>query len=104
MKKYILSNQAERDITEIVRYIRKDNLQSAMTMSKAIRRTCILVGRMPHIGRIANDINSGDLYYLPVEKFYNYLVFYILIKKQPLIVRILHTKRDIPTVMKKWYK
>jgi plasmid stabilization system protein ParE len=104
MQKYTLSNQAEQDITEIVKYIRKDDLQSARTMSKAIRRTCVLVGRMPHIGRMANDINSGDLYYFPVEKFYNYLVFYILINKQPFIVRVLHSRRDIPSVMKKWYK
>ena len=103
MKKYTLSNQAEQDISDVVKYINKDNLQSARKISIAIRHTCVLVGSMPRIGRVASDINSRELYYFPVEKFHNYLIFYILIRESPLVVRVLHAKRDIPTIMKKWY-
>ena len=103
MRKYRLSNQAEQDIVEIVKYIRKDNLQSARKIVKATRQTCNLIGDMPRIGRVASGVSSERLYYFPIKKFHNYLVFYILIDKMPFMVRVLHAKRNIPTIMKKWY-
>jgi len=103
MRKYRLSNQAEQDITEIVKYVSKDNLQSARRVVKAVRQTCKLIGDMPRIGRIAKDVGFKELYYFPIKKFHNYLVFYILIDKMPFMVRVLHAKRNIPTIMKKWY-
>ena len=104
IKKYVLSKRAEKDINEIVSYIYKDNQKSAVNVLRSIRSSCSLVGRMPLIGRTAEDVNSKDLHYLPVEKYSDYLIFYILIKNKPLIVRVLHAKRSIPTIMEKWYK
>lgn len=103
IKKYNLTKQAEIDINKIVIYINKDNAVSANKVLRAIRSSCSLIGRMPKIGRTAEDVNSKDLYYLPVEKFLNYLIFYILVENKPLIVRVLHARRDIPTIMSNWY-
>ena len=103
MARCFLSKRAEQDIEEIVSYIRKDSLQDSLKVMRAIRRTCELVGTMPQIGRKANDIGFEELYYFPVKKFGNYLLFYILMDKRPLILRVLHARRDIPMIMKKWY-
>jgi len=104
MQKYILSKKAEQDIDEIVSYISVDNKKNANKVLLAIRNSCSLIGRMPKIGRVDESIYSKELYYLTVEKFSNYLIFYILIKNKPLIVRVLHAKRNIPTIMKSWYE
>ncbi len=103
MARYFLSKRAEEDIEKIVSYIRKDDSRNSLKVMRAIRQTCELVGTMPQIGCRANDIGFKELYYFPVKRFNNYLLFYILMDKRPLILRVLHARRDIPMIMKKWY-
>ena len=102
MRKYILSKKAESDIDNLVKYVSKDNPRSALSLSKAIQQTCSLTSEMPLIGRVADDIILDEIRFLPVIKFPNYLIFYTLLKKSILIIRVLHSKRDIPALMAKW--
>jgi len=102
MRKYILSKKAESDIDNLVKYVSKDNPRSALSLSKAIQQTCSLTSEMPLIGRVADDIIPDEIRFLPVIQFSNYLIFYTLLEKLILIIRVLHSKRDIPALMVKW--
>jgi plasmid stabilization system protein ParE len=104
MAKYILTEKAEEDMDEILKYVLdKSNEKTASLLLNAVHKTCKLISRMPRIGRRNEAISSEELYNLAVDKFSNYLLFYVLINDVPVIVRIIHGKRDIPMILNKWW-
>ena len=102
MNKYVLTNQAQADIEGITDYLLERSVKSALAVGTAIHKTCRMIGDMPEVGHIVDSIGS-DLRQVVVSKYSNYVVFYVLAYGSPLIVRVLHAKRDIPTLLTEWY-
>ena len=103
MGTYYLSRSAQDDIDSITEYIASDNPKAALVVAKGIRKACQLIGDMPGIGRIDETVGAGEIFHFPVNKFPNYLVFYVIDSGHPVIVRVLHAKRDIPNLFARWY-
>lgn len=103
MARYLLTPAAQRDICEITAYIKKNSSRGALAVAREIKRICKLVGSMPYIGHLAEDIGAGELYHLPAGKYANYIIFYVLKDETPVIVRVIHAKRDIPALLSRWY-
>jgi len=102
MGKFVLSNQAQADIDEISDYLAERSVKSALAVGAAIYKTCSMIGDMPDIGHTVDSIGS-ELRQVIVGKYRTYVVFYVVTHGVPLIVRVLHAKRDIPTLLHEWY-
>jgi len=100
---YTLTNKAEDDIEGIVDYINERSPRGAISVAREIHRICSLVGDMPLMGHAVEGIMAGELLHLPAGKYSNYLIFYIVVDDAPIVVRVIHAKRDIPTLLKDWY-
>lgn len=83
---------AEKDLTEIVKYIQIDNPASALKLLDAIDNTMSKLTNFPYMGHASKDQRLIQLNYrmLVVE---NYLVFYVVLDDVVEIRRILHGKR-----------
>ena len=103
MGQYTLTNEAESDIVGIVEYINERSPRGAINVAREIRRICSLVGDMPLIGHVVEGVGVGELLHLPAGKYSDYLVFYVVVENTPVIVRVIHAKRDIPTLLNTWY-
>ena len=103
MGRYYLTQEAQNDISEIAAFIKQDSPTSALNVVREIRRACGIVAEMPGIGHLVDDVGANDLYRLPAGKYTNYIIFYVIEGNQPVVVRVLHAKRDIPTLLEHWY-
>ncbi len=99
MQKYSLTNEAESDIINIFDYISADNKISAKKVVRSIKSTFDMISDMPHIGRVVHNIDVSFARIVPVRKFHNYVIVYIIIDEAVLIVRVLNARRDIPTIL-----
>ena len=83
---------AEKDITEIIDYISKDNPNAAIWLIDKIDERIKELSDFPEIGKTPHDERLKQLGYriLIID---NYLVFYIIKKQEIEIRRILHGKR-----------
>jgi len=83
---------AERDITEIIDFISRDNPNTAIRLIDKIDDRIKELSDFPEIGKIPKDERLRKLGYriLIID---NYLVFYVLKNNEIEIRRILHGKR-----------
>jgi len=91
--------QAEQDITEAVTYYLEQDAPIAAERFIAALETAIKhIGRNPDFGspRYASELGLNDLRFWKI-KAYPYLIFYVELKDQIDIWRILHGQRDIPS-------
>jgi toxin ParE1/3/4 len=102
MENYVLTNKALVDIEEIVDYLAEESVKSALAVATAIHKTCRMIGDIPDIGHSVDSIGT-DLQQITVRKYRNYIVFYIITHSVPLILRVIHAKRDLPTLLSEWY-
>jgi toxin ParE1/3/4 len=91
MPKYHLSSQADIDLTEIVDFIAKDNIDAALAVDARFTDMFEMLGQSPKIGKERADLEYG-LRSFPVD---SYVVFYRGWSNDVLIVRVLHAARDI---------
>ena len=61
-----------------------------------------MIGGMPEVGHVVESIGS-ELRQMVVSKHRDYVVFYVVTHGIPLVVRVLHAKRDIPTLLHERY-
>ena len=83
---------AEKDLTEIIKYIRIDNPNAALTFLDDIDKAISKLAFFPYIGHIPKDLRLIQLNYRMIV-VWNYLVFYVLFNEVVEIRRILHGKR-----------
>ena len=83
---------AEKDITNIIDYINKDNPNAALKLIDKIDSRIKELRNFPEIGKIPSDQRLKKLGYriLIID---NYLVFYVIKNQEIEIRRILHGKR-----------
>lgn len=83
---------AEQDITEIVEYIRNDDLSLALSMLNRMDEAINNLSMFPFSGVVPDDVRLQSLNYriLIVD---NYLVFYVVMEDIIEIRRVFHGKR-----------
>lgn len=91
MAKFIISDQAEKDIDEILIYIAADNLDAAIAFNDHLTRLFEMLAENNEAGRERPELKE-DLRSFPEG---NYLIFYRLWAGNVAIVRVLHGARDL---------
>ena len=97
--------QAERDIEDIVVYIAIDNLEVAERFLLAFKECLERLSEFPLIGveRFSfRDERLQSLRMWQIPSFEKYLVFYTVSDETIDIVRVLHSSRDISTILAKF--
>lgn len=84
---------AQRDIKDIVSYIKRDSPNAAMKMIKTFDERIKILADFPESGKVPKDVRLKYSGYRIVVVG-NYLVFYVIKNNTVEIRRILHGKRD----------
>lgn len=97
MTGFSLAPEARSDIQEIWTYIADDNLEAAGRVRRAFLEACRLLAIHPRVGHKRADLTTrGDVLFWPV---YSYLIVYRPRTKPIQILRVLHGKRDVKSVL-----
>jgi toxin ParE1/3/4 len=93
MSKYIFTNKAVEDLTEIWEYtIETWSEQQAEKYYHTIIKMCIKLSEKPNLGKDYSQIYPGLL----AQKIEKHLIFYRLLENHKIeITRILHEQMDI---------
>ncbi|HKA56912.1 MAG TPA: type II toxin-antitoxin system RelE/ParE family toxin [Candidatus Binatia bacterium] len=77
-RRIIIRPRADRDVTELARYIAEDNAEAALRFYEAAEESFNQLTRMPHLGpaREYRNPRLRGLRTWPVTGFRNYLIFY----------------------------
>lgn len=92
---YTLSRRAQRDLQTIADFIKRDNPSAALRWVNYLEKQCQKLADMPHIGRLREDL-AKSLRSFPVAR---YVIFYKKHKQGILIIRVLHSARDIKAIV-----
>jgi len=93
--RYRLSIAAKRDLAGIWEYIARDSESSADAFVDRLKGRCEMLGRNPHAGRERDDLQSG----LRGFPYGEYVILYRAIKTGVRIVRVIHGRRDIASLI-----
>lgn len=99
--RYFLSSQAETDIDEVVHFLAKEALNTALHFYENLEKTFEIIADNPLIGHTYFSLNKELLKvrYFPLKHFSKYLIFYIPTQKNITIIRVLHQARNIPLLL-----
>lgn len=93
--KYTLAPIARRDLDEIWDYIARDNVNAADRVLEQLAEKFSLLAIHKLIGRQEDRFGRG----VRVLPHNAYLIFYLSDRDPIEIVRVIHSARDIPTIM-----
>jgi plasmid stabilization system protein ParE len=79
---------------------RGDSTAAADRVEEAIFRACELLAESPLAGRIRRDLTALSVRFWVVQPYSNYMIVYRPENKPLQIIRILHSARDLPTVLR----
>jgi toxin ParE1/3/4 len=91
----VRTHQAEKDLAEILDYLDERSPRAAERLAAAIDDRCNLLGELPEMGRLREELAPG-LRSVVVER---YVLFYRVTATAVEVLRILHGARDIDTLM-----
>ena len=95
MKRFKLSPEAAQDIREIWAYVAADSIQAARRLRLQILDACRRIADNPEIGHRRDDLTEKPVLFWPAG---SYLI--ICAARKPVeIVRVLHSARDIPSLL-----
>ena len=100
--KIIRRARAKQDIIELALHIASDNLNAAERFVDAVEAAFDFLAENPKEGSSREFINSRlkGLRMWPIRNFERYLIFYRPAKDHIEIVRVFHSARDIPTLLR----
>ena len=96
-----LQPQAARDAEGIFAYLAQDNIAVARRFNEAVADTLIALRDDPKQG-MAWHASSGrltELRWKRIRRFKKYLIFYRIELTRIVVVRILHSARDLDTIL-----
>ena len=93
--RYRVSSQARKDLAEIWLFIAQDDLDSADNFIELLVSRFPMLAKSPQMGRGRNELSDGVRSF-PVDR---YLIFYRLDAKGIEIVRVIHSGRDIDSLL-----
>lgn len=83
--------QAELDLGDIFAYIAESNVHAARDVLRRIGQKCDLLSDNPNLGRERSDLLEN----IRSFPYGNYIIFYRPTPDGILIVRVLHSARDV---------
>ena len=90
------------DVTEAVAWISKDDRRAASHLRQAVLRIARLLGEFPETGRRRIELAADSIRFVAMPDF-PYILVYQADVVPPRILRVLHSARDLPEVLKgKW--
>ncbi|MBF0152567.1 MAG: type II toxin-antitoxin system RelE/ParE family toxin [Magnetococcales bacterium] len=98
MKSAIFSPKARLDIMQATDWISKDNPATAQVFRGAVEQAARNLGEYPLAGRERPDLVNRPFRFLTLDSF-PYVFVYNPASVPPLILRVLHGARDLPTVL-----
>jgi len=101
VKPVVLRDRASRDLDDAVaHYLSEDAVDAALGLVDALQDAFALLGRHPAIGtsHYAYELDIPGLRSWSLARF-PYIVFYVERESHVDVWRVLHGRRDIPTLM-----
>ncbi len=95
MKRFKLSPEAAQDIREIWAHYAADSIKAARRLRLQMFDTCQRIADNPGIGHSREDLTEKPVLFWPAG---SYLIIYAA-RKPVEIVRVLHSARDIPSLL-----
>ncbi len=97
---YVFLPKARDDAILGAKYIARDDLEVANAFLDALEKTCERLAGMPAIGSLCDLVihHFKAVRLLPIKGFEKYLIFYRPTPHGVEILRVLHSRRDIPVV------
>lgn len=89
------SSQAKLDLIQIWLFIAQDNPSAADQLLREISKKMQMIIQTPRMGRARGDIRRGLRSFLVVK----YVIFFTIEDDGITIVRILHSARDIKSIL-----
>lgn len=99
MTRYQLTPQAADDLFEIWGYIAEDSVDAANRVEGTILEACESLADSPMTGVSRNDLTTLPVRFWLVPPFPNYFIVYDPASKPLQVIRILHGKRNIPSIL-----
>ncbi|MGD0104116.1 MAG: type II toxin-antitoxin system RelE/ParE family toxin [Rhodopila sp.] len=94
-----LAPSARRDLVEASRWIARDNPAAATALREGVAKVARILGEQPYIGNLRPAVADARYRFLGLTGL-PYLVVYNPDRRPPLILRVLHTARDLPEVLR----
>src|SRR5579864_2388340 len=97
MKRFVVSEEARRDLRQIKNYIAEDSIASARRVLAEFRHAFLELGKTPGMGHTRQDLTKRPVLFWPVR---SYLIIYRS-EVQPLeIIAVLHGKRNLKRIFR----
>lgn len=90
--------EAVSDIESAVAWVARDNQRASEQLQEAILRAGRLIGRNPLMGRPAPPAVPSQFRFFSVPRL-PYLIIYDTSTEPPVILRVLHTSRDLDPII-----
>jgi toxin ParE1/3/4 len=81
-------------------WIARDNPLAAQGLLEAVLNTAERIGQYPRAGVRRPDLTASARYRFVVLPGYPYWIVYAADRDPPVIVRVMHTARDLPGVLR----
>jgi toxin ParE1/3/4 len=94
----VIAPAARRDLVAAARWIRRDNPAAARALRDAVANAAERIGTYPQIGVVRRDLTSGPYRFVMLTGF-PYLIVYAENHDPPVIVRVIHSARDLPRLL-----
>jgi len=99
MSQYQFTPQAAADLFEIWSFIARDNPPAADRVEEAVYRACNFLADSPLVERRRKDLTPLPVRFWVVQPYLNYIIVYNPEKEPLQIIRILHSARDLRSVL-----
>ncbi|WP_347175336.1 type II toxin-antitoxin system RelE/ParE family toxin [Polaribacter uvawellassae] len=94
---YELTNDADTDLEDIFDYTEKrHNQDQAILYLSTIEGVFFQLCKQPNLGRLRNEIKE-NIFSFPIQK---HIIFYKIDTNKLIIIRVLHSSRDMPKHLK----
>ncbi|GFE70976.1 type II toxin-antitoxin system RelE/ParE family toxin [Chroococcus sp. FPU101] len=97
----LITPKASQDLDDLFYYIAQNNPDAALRFFDATRKTITKLAQIPSMGSLYSVRNSRleGLRKWSIKGFENYLIFYLTSEDLLIVVRIIHSSRDLPTIL-----
>ena len=99
MKRARLTPQANQDLLEATRWMVRDNPSAAQAFQETIDIATQTLASHPLAGRERVEFADAPMRFLPLTG-YPFIIVYNPDRKPPLVLRALHSARDLPEILK----
>ncbi|MCA1934868.1 MAG: type II toxin-antitoxin system RelE/ParE family toxin [Asticcacaulis sp.] len=94
--KVIITQSAQTDLREIARYIAQDNPKHARTFAQELKDRALAIGDTPYGSPLMEWFEAAGFRRKPYR---DYAIIYKVIAEKVYVTRILHSARDIDTLL-----